>query len=147
MSFHSTSVTNIFSSLGGFTLSCIFPQIFSCFGDEMRLSFLVNLKDYYHKHDIWSFFHDHDHIIVHVHDFGMMLHSLQGMTQSNWTRLVFSKALLRCTLKRGGRKMPRGVLKKANSTKGVRLLSRGVEIVCLTKIPKLTLKNKIKLKL
>ena len=45
----------------------------------MRLSFLVILKDYYHKHGIENFFHDYNH--VHVHDSGTMLCSLQEMTQ------------------------------------------------------------------
>ena len=47
------------------------------------LSFLVNSKDYYHKHGIENFFHDHDydHVLVHIHDSRMMLHSLQGMAQ------------------------------------------------------------------
>ena len=56
----------------------LFPQTFPTSGDEMRLSFLVNSKDYYHKHGIENFLHNHDydHVLFHVHDSRMMLHSL-----------------------------------------------------------------------
>ena len=50
----------------------------------MRLSLFENLRNYYHEHhDIGKSFHNHDHILVliHVHEFGMILHSLQEMVQ------------------------------------------------------------------
>ena len=50
----------------------------------MRLSFFGNLNDYYHEfHSIQNSFHDHDHdhVLVHVHSFGTISHSLQGMVQ------------------------------------------------------------------
>ena len=53
----------------------LFPKTFSASSSKMMLSFLVNLKDYYHKHDIENFFHDH------IHGYETILHSLQGMTQ------------------------------------------------------------------
>ncbi|KAL6312829.1 hypothetical protein AAG906_024684 [Vitis piasezkii] len=28
-----------------------------------------------------DFFHDHNHVLIHVHEFGTILHSLQGMIQ------------------------------------------------------------------
>ena len=49
----------------------------------MRLSFSENY--YYKNHGIGDFFHDHDYVFflipVHVHEFEMILHSLQGMVQ------------------------------------------------------------------
>ena len=45
----------------------------------------MNLKD--NHYSIGNLFHDHGHnhghyhILVHIHDFGTILHSLQGMTQ------------------------------------------------------------------
>ena len=46
----------------------------------MRLSFSTILNDYYHEyHGIRNFFHDH--ILVYVHMFGMISHSLQGLVQ------------------------------------------------------------------
>ena len=50
----------------------------------MKLSFYENLRNYYHNnHYIGDSFHDHDHflVLIHVHEFGMILHSLQGMVQ------------------------------------------------------------------
>ena len=46
----------------------------------MRLSFSENLVNYYYKnYGIGDFFHEH--VIVTVHEFGTILHSLQGMIQ------------------------------------------------------------------
>ena len=46
----------------------------------MRFSFSGNLNDYYHKfHGIENSFHDH--VLVHVHGFGTISHSLQGMVR------------------------------------------------------------------
>ena len=50
----------------------------------VRLSFSENLMSYYHKnHGIEDFFHNQDHvlILVHVHEFETILHSLQRMIQ------------------------------------------------------------------
>ena len=50
----------------------------------MRFSFSGNLNDYYHEfHGIENSFYDHDcnHVLVHVHWFRTILHSLQGMVQ------------------------------------------------------------------
>ena len=50
----------------------------------MRFSFSGNLNYYYHEfHGIQNSFnnHDRDHVLVHVHRFGMISHSLQGMVQ------------------------------------------------------------------
>ena len=48
----------------------------------MRLSFSKNLVNYYYKnHGIGDFFHNHDHVLIIVHEFGTILHSLQGMIQ------------------------------------------------------------------
>ncbi|RVW18329.1 hypothetical protein CK203_113628 [Vitis vinifera] len=48
-------------------------------GGAMRLSFSENY--YYKNHGIGDFFHDHNHVLIHIHEFGMILHSLQGMIQ------------------------------------------------------------------
>ena len=46
----------------------------------MRLSFSRNENDYYHEyHGIKNSFHDH--VIVHVHVFGMISHSLQEIVR------------------------------------------------------------------
>ena len=46
----------------------------------MRFSFSRNLNDYYHEfHGIENSFNDHVHVLVHVHGFGTISHSLQGM--------------------------------------------------------------------
>ena len=48
----------------------------------MRCSFFENLMNCRHKNDgIRDFFHNHDHVLIHVHEFGTILHSLQGMVQ------------------------------------------------------------------
>ena len=50
----------------------------------MKFSFSGNLNDYYHEfHGIRNSFHDHgcDHVLVHVHRFGTISHSLQVMTR------------------------------------------------------------------
>ena len=48
----------------------------------MRLSFSGNLNYYYHEyHGIENSFHDHDNVLVHIHMFGTISHSLQGMVQ------------------------------------------------------------------
>ena len=38
---------------------------------------------YYKNHGIGDFFHNHDHVLllIHIHEFGTILHSLQGMVQ------------------------------------------------------------------
>ena len=46
----------------------------------MGLSFFGYLNDYYHEyHGVGNSFHDHNHILVHVHVFGKISYSLQGM--------------------------------------------------------------------
>ena len=60
------------------------PRFYSTSGGSMRFTFSENLNDYYHEfHDIGNSFHDHnrDHILVHVHEFGTISHSLQGMAR------------------------------------------------------------------
>ena len=48
----------------------------------MKLLFSRNLNDYYHEfHDIGNFFHDRNHVLVHVHGFETISHSIQGMVQ------------------------------------------------------------------
>ena len=50
----------------------------------MRFSFSGNLNDYYNEfHGIRNSFHDHDrdNILVHVHGFRTISHSLQGMVR------------------------------------------------------------------
>ncbi|RVW98763.1 Cation/H(+) antiporter 20 [Vitis vinifera] len=59
-------------------------------GGAMRLSFSENY--YYKNHGIGDFYHDHDHVLVlvHVHEFGTILHSLQGMVQIQLDETVIS---------------------------------------------------------
>ena len=58
------------------------PHYYSISDSSMRFSFSKNLNDYYHEfHGIINFFHDHDHVLVHVHEFGTISNSLQGMVQ------------------------------------------------------------------
>ena len=58
------------------------PRYYSTFGGSMRFFFSGNLNDYYHKfHGIGNSFHDCNHFFIHVHGFGMISHSLQGMVQ------------------------------------------------------------------
>ena len=46
----------------------------------MRFSFSKNLNDYNHEfHGFGNFFYDHNH--DHIHGFGTISHSLQGMLQ------------------------------------------------------------------
>ena len=50
----------------------------------MRFSFSGNLNYYYHEfHGIENSFHHHDynHVLVHVHGFETISHSLQGIVQ------------------------------------------------------------------
>ena len=57
-------------------------RYYSTYGGSMRFSFSRNLNDYYHEfHGIRNSFHDHDryHVLVHVHGFGTISHSLQGL--------------------------------------------------------------------
>ena len=49
----------------------------STFGSSMRFSFNGNLNDYYHEfHGIGNSFHGRDHVLVHVHGFETISHSL-----------------------------------------------------------------------
>ena len=51
----------------------------------MRLSFFENLNDYYHEyHGVGNFFQDH--VLVQVHMFVMILHSLQEMVRIHLDR-------------------------------------------------------------
>ena len=60
----------------------VLPQYYSTFGGAMRLSSYENLMNCYHKkHGIRDFFHDHVLVLIHVHEFGTILHSLLGMVQ------------------------------------------------------------------
>ena len=60
----------------------VLPLYYSTSGGVMRLSFYENLKNYYHKnHGNGNSFHYHNHILIHVHEFETILHSLQGMVQ------------------------------------------------------------------
>ena len=73
------------------------PRYYSTFGGSMRFSFSGNLNDYYHEfHGIENSFHDHnlDHVLIHVHRFKTMPHSLQRMVwiQLNRTSDFSSKA-------------------------------------------------------
>ena len=48
----------------------------------MRFSFSENLNDYYHEfHGIINSLHDRDHVLVYVHEFATISHSLQGMVR------------------------------------------------------------------
>ena len=75
-----------------FLLLFVLPHHDSTYGGEMELFFSVNLKD--NHYSVGNFFHDHGHdydhhhdhhhhhhVLVLVHNFGMILHSLQGMAQ------------------------------------------------------------------
>ena len=54
------------------------PRYYSTSGGSMRFSFSRNLNDYFHEfHGIGNSFRDH--VLVHVHGFGTISHSLQGM--------------------------------------------------------------------
>ena len=71
----------------------VLPQYYSTSGGAMKLSFYENLRNYYHNnHYIKDSFHNHVHflVLVHVHEFGTILHSLQEWFKSNWMRLVIS---------------------------------------------------------
>ena len=51
------------------------PWYCSTYGGSMRFFFSRNLNDYYHEfHGIRNSFHDH--VLVHVHDFVIISHSL-----------------------------------------------------------------------
>ena len=55
------------------------PWYYSTSSGSMRFYFYGNLNDYYHEsHGIENSFHDHyrDHVLVHVHGFEMISHSL-----------------------------------------------------------------------
>ena len=57
-------------------------QYYSTFSDSMRFSFSWNLKDYYYDHHgIINSFHDNDYVLLHVHMFRTISHSLQGMVR------------------------------------------------------------------
>ena len=50
----------------------------------MGFSLFGNLNDYYHEfRGIRNSFHDHDcdHVLIHVHGFGKISHSLWGMVR------------------------------------------------------------------
>ena len=52
-------------------------QYYSTSGGFMRFSFSRNLNDYYHEfHGIENSFHDRDHVLVYIHEFGTISHSL-----------------------------------------------------------------------
>ena len=54
----------------------ISPGYYSIYDGSIRFSFSENLNYYYHEyHDLINSFHDH------VHKFGMISHSFQGMVQ------------------------------------------------------------------
>ena len=60
------------------------PWYYSTYGGFMRFFFFGNLNDYYHEfHGIGNSFHSHkrNHVFIHVHGFGTISHSLQGMVQ------------------------------------------------------------------
>ena len=53
------------------------PRYYSTSGDSMRFSLSENLNNYYHEfHVIRNSFHDHDHVLVYVHGFRTISHSL-----------------------------------------------------------------------
>ena len=63
------------------------PHYYSTSSGSMRFCFSTNLNYYYHEfHGIENSFHNHngDHVLVHVHVFRTISHSLQGMV---WVQL------------------------------------------------------------
>ena len=63
-----------------YTTNALSPQYYSTSSGSMRFLFSKNLKDYYHEfHGIGNSFHDH--ILVYVHGFGAISHSLQRMVR------------------------------------------------------------------
>ena len=56
----------------------VLPRYYSTYGGSMRFLFSRNLNYYYHEfHCTGNSFHDHDrkHVLVHVHEFGMISYS------------------------------------------------------------------------
>ena len=96
MPFYTTSMTIILIGLGRcilyiFPIFLFHPRYYSTSGGSMRFSFSENLNDYYHEfHGIGNSFHDRDHVLVHVHGFGTISPSLQGMVWISLMRLVIS---------------------------------------------------------
>ena len=85
MPFRTTSVVIILMVFGRFILCILLnflflPQYCSISGGVMRLFFFSgSLRNYYHEHHgIHNSFHNHNHVLVliYIHEFGMILHSL-----------------------------------------------------------------------
>ena len=76
VSFHTTSITCVLRSLGFF-------HYYSTSGGETKLFFSDKKKNCYIVGNSALDF-DHDHALVHAHNFGMILHSLLGMLQIQW---------------------------------------------------------------
>ena len=86
MPFHTAYVTNILVALRRRILyilpNLLFHLGISTSGGSIRLSFFGNLNYYYHEyHGIGNSFHDHDHVLVHVHVFRTIPYSLQEIIQ------------------------------------------------------------------
>ena len=101
MPFHSTSMAIILISLGRcilYTSHCLVsPRYYSTSSGSMRFSFFGNLNDYYPEfHGIKISFQNNncDHVLIHVHMFRKISHSLHGMVwiQLNETSDFSSKA-------------------------------------------------------
>ena len=61
----------------------VLAHYYSTFGDETEPLFYDKKKNCYIVGNS-AFDLDHDHVLVHAHDFGMILHSLLGMLQIQW---------------------------------------------------------------
>ena len=61
----------------------VLAHYYSTFGDETEPLFYDKKNNYYIVGNSALDF-DHDHVLVHAHDFGMILHSLLGMLQIQW---------------------------------------------------------------
>ena len=60
----------------------VLPRYYSTSGGSMRFSFFRNSNDYYHQfHGIRNSFHDRNHVLVYIHEFGTISHSLQEMVR------------------------------------------------------------------
>ena len=87
VSFQTTSITCVLRSLGFFSLYflhfLVLAHYYSTSGGETELFFSDKKNNYYIVGNSALDF-DHDHVLVHAHDFGMILHSLLGMLQIQW---------------------------------------------------------------
>ena len=61
----------------------VLAHYYSTFGGETELFFFDKKNNCYIVGNSALDF-DHDHVLIHVHNFGMILHSLLGMLQIQW---------------------------------------------------------------